>query len=106
MKVDPYKLLILRKAGYTQRECGKYFNATQGHISQVERKWQNNGIGNIEKVIIDSAKEYGAEKALDFLELKRLVDKFVKEREKNEAKCDNAICSGVASDCVHYKSST
>jgi hypothetical protein len=61
----------------------KYFDATQGGVGIVERKWRNNGIPDIEKEIINSAEVYGAEKALCFLELKRLVDKFIEEREKN-----------------------
>jgi hypothetical protein len=61
----------------------KYFDISQGGVGIVERKWRNNGIPDIEKEIINSAEVYGAEKALQLLNLKRVVDEFVKEREKN-----------------------
>ncbi len=104
MKIDPYKLLILRKAGFTQIEVAHFFGCTTDAARQVERKWRNNGIPRIDKVVIDSAEVYGAEKALDLLALKQLVDKFVKERDKNNGpKRSNAVRKGVASNCVHYK---
>lgn len=91
MKIDPYKLLLLRKAGYTRKEIAYYFDASPMGVRSSEKRWANNGIGEMEKIIIDSAEVYGAVKALELLDLKRLVDKFVKEREENGTKCSNTL---------------
>ena len=84
MKVDHYKLLILRKAGFTQKQTGEVLGCTQTHVSTIEKKYRNNGIPEKEKVIIDSAAVYGPEKAFEFLELSRLVARFAKERDERE----------------------
>ena len=86
MKVDHYKLLILRKAGLTQKQTGEVLGCTPSHVSITERKYKNNGIPENIKVIIDTAEVYGPVKAFEFLELSRLVDRFAKAREEREKK--------------------